>query len=66
MVCCSPWGHKGLDTTELANNINSSPTGGRATVTPSRQEAFAKIPEWSGEEEVPLGQVRTVRGADLL
>ena len=35
-------------------------------VTPSRQEAFAKIPEWSGEEEAPLGQVRTVRGADLL
>ena len=24
LVCCSPWGHKELDTTEQLNNNNSS------------------------------------------
>ena len=27
LVCCSPWGHKELDTTEQLNNSNSPPGG---------------------------------------
>ena len=27
LVCCSPWGHKGLDMTEQLNNNNNRPTG---------------------------------------
>ena len=35
LVCCSPWGHKELDSTErLNNNNNNNNTGKRATTNP--------------------------------
>ena len=34
LVCCSPWGHKELDTTEqLNNNLNKEPDGSNKKFT---------------------------------
>ena len=43
LVCCSPWGHKELDTTERLNNKNNNNTNNKELDVTEQQQKCSKI-----------------------
>ena len=59
LVCCSPWGHKELDTTGQLNS-NNNPPGGTTepTEAPISKRAAAPVEVKIPGESVPKGEER--------